>query len=95
MRPGVWSVLLVTTRSPGISIAPGTWFAIMKLLLNERMNTHFVALTGTYVYQNDNGKQMPVEQVMTQEPESLKNLGKFPRRGVSSFFCLKVAKDPC
>lgn len=59
------------------------------------MNTYFVALTGTYVYQNDNGKQMPVEQVMTQEPKSLKNLGKFPRRGVSSFFCLKVAKDPC
>lgn len=31
------------------------------------MNTQyiFVALAGTYIYQNDNGKQMPIAQVMT------------------------------
>ena len=52
------------------------------------MNTHYVfaAPTGTHIYQNNNGKQMPTGQVMTQKPESLKTQGKFPRRGVSSFF---------
>lgn len=45
----------------------------------------FVVPAGTLTFaKNDNGKQMLMEQVRTEEPESLKHQSKFPRRGVSS-----------